>query len=177
MKTPLLAISAALALTLTFPAQAADIHPAVGDHSVGVGTAEHTTHWSAMSLPLTAAAADSLSTWLVVGGGLGVEANPLVNPSPVGLLGIFVVKAGMVWAADAYLAPENRATAMAGFTGVWGAATVNNLLIAAGATGPAAIAVGVVSGAGLYLWERTRQREMALPEQQSPVPCVVKCAP
>lgn len=92
----------------------------------------------------TAAVADGVSTAAVIGAGVATEGNPLVNPSPIGLLGLTAVKyaiPAMVKDAE----PATRKTVLVSATGIYGGAAVNNLLILAGA-GPVAIVGGVLAG-------------------------------
>lgn len=90
-----------------------------------------------------AAVADGVSTAVAIGSG-AIETNPLINTSPIGLVGMTAVKYAVPYMVrDAE--PATRKTALVGATGVWGGAAVNNLLILAGAS-TVALPVGLIAG-------------------------------
>lgn len=91
-----------------------------------------------------AAVADGVSTAVVVGSGAAVEANSLINASPIGLLGVTAVKYAIPYMVrDAE--PATRKAVLTSASGIYGGAAVNNLLILVGA-GPVAIVGGVLAG-------------------------------
>ena len=77
------------------------------------------------------------------------EANPLLSGSPAGIAGTLAVKLGMVAVADR-LEPETRAAVLRGNTALWGGASINNLALILGASGPQAVIFGL--GAGVAIW-------------------------
>lgn len=103
------------------------------------------------------AVADSVSTHIGLQAAGAVEANPLVNTSPAGLIGLAVVKIGVTELVNRSSWPEvdkqrfnNNASAL------WTGVSVNNLLIAASASTPVAIGGGVV--VGYLLWKNGREK-------------------
>lgn len=116
-------------------------------------TGPYKDKYSDITLPIVAAAGDSISTHVALQSGYGHEANALVNTSSAGLIGLFVVKAGLIYVIDNYTSGDDRKTALKATSGLWGGATVNNLLIATGATGGAALAGGIVAGVGMWYYE------------------------
>lgn len=97
-----------------------------------------------------AAVADSLSTHLALSAG-AVEANPLVTPTPMGLLALVAIKLGLIEFADT-LAPAERHKVLRGSTAAWTGASVNNLVIAATANPVLAIGAGLATG--YYMWKQ-----------------------
>ncbi len=127
-------IAAVLALCLATAAQADGL------------TAEQTAQ--------AAAVADGVSTAVALSAG-AVEANGLIPTDPVGLVAVTALKAALpVLVRDA--APETRKAVLVTASGVWGGAAVNNLLIAAGATTPVGLVVGLV--AGLWIGSNTADK-------------------
>lgn len=107
----------------------------------------------------SAAVADSVSTYVALSAG-AVEANPLVVTSPAGLVALAGLKWGLVeWVGASGMAKHEKAQTLRAVTSLWGGVTVNNLLIAASATGPLAIAGGVV--AAVVLWNHDYAGEPA----------------
>lgn len=123
----------------------------------------------AAALPLIGAAADSLSTHIAIASGYGQESNPLVNTSPSGLLGVFIVKAGLIKFADTR-EPEARSTMLKAQSAMFNGISASNLMIAAGAVNPIAYAVGAV--AGWWFWNQ--EAKVLANERQSarPAPTV-----
>lgn len=97
-----------------------------------------------------AAVLDSLSTHLAVSAG-GVETNPLVTPTPVGLLALIGFKLGLIQYADT-LPEDKKQRFNQTSSAFWGGASVNNLLVAASAHPLVAVGAGILSGS--YLWQR-----------------------
>lgn len=109
----------------------------------------------ATTLPLAFAAADSVTTHLLVSSGIGQEVNGLVNTSPAGLAALFLVKAGVIELADRLPEPVRRAS-LSMLGGLWGGVAGNNLLVLVGAANPVALAGGVLAAVGAYWWEEHR---------------------
>lgn len=105
--------------------------------------------------PRQAAVVDSLSTHLALAAG-GVETNPLVSTSPVGLLALIGVKLGLLQVAET-LPPEQRRTWMNSSSAVWGGAAVNNLFVAVAAHPVISLGAGLLSG--VYFWQREDARQ------------------
>lgn len=103
--------------------------------------------------PRQAAVFDSLSTHLAISAG-GVETNPLVTPSPLGLIALIGFKLGLIEYADT-LPPAQRQRFNQTSSAFWGGASVNNLLVAASAHPLVAVGAGILSGA--YFWNRAGQ--------------------
>ena len=117
---------------------------------------------------LGAAAADSVTTRLALTHG-GREANPLVNTTPAGLVGLFALKWGLVEAVNqSDLPPEQKRVANRTMTAFWGGASANNLMLAVGSAGPVAMVVGAVTGVLLWNWN-AEATPFNLPPQESPV--------
>lgn len=94
-----------------------------------------------------AAVADGVTTGVALAAG-AVEMNPLVNPSPLGLVALTAVKVGLVrYAAD--LPEGEKRMVMKTTTAAWGGAAVNNLLVLVAAPPPfpllAGLAMAVIS--------------------------------
>lgn len=92
--------------------------------------------------------ADTATTVVGLNAGL-VESNHLINTSPISLLAVTMAKLALV----DYVAEdtsEQGKTNLRILTGVWGAASVNNLMAIAGASGPLAIVIGIISGIIFY---------------------------
>jgi hypothetical protein len=98
-----------------------------------------------------AAVADGASTLMVLGAG-GMEMNPMVPTSPLGILGITVMKVGLARHLDG-LPPKEREFGLKCSTSIWGGAAVNNLLALTAASPPLALAAGLM--AGVAFWRRT----------------------
>lgn len=97
-----------------------------------------------------AAVADSLSTQLALSAG-AVEANPLVTPTPMGLIALVAIKLGLIEYADT-LEPAERHKVLRSSTAAWTGASVNNLVIAATANPVLAIGAGIATG--YYMWSQ-----------------------
>ena len=94
-----------------------------------------------------AAIADGVTTGVALAAG-AVEMNPLVNPSPLGLVALTAAKVGLVrYAAD--LPEGEKRLVMKTTTAAWGGAAVNNLLVLVAAPPPfpllAGLAMAVIS--------------------------------
>ena len=88
-----------------------------------------------------AAIADGVTTGVALAAG-AVEMNPLVNPSPLGLVVLTAAKIGLVkYAADL---PENdKRLVMKSTTAAWGGAALNNLLVLVAAPPPFPLLAGL----------------------------------
>lgn len=104
---------------------------------------------AAANLPLAGALGDSLTTHIGISQAGLSEANGLLNTSPAGLVGLFVIKAGMVYYLDQQK-PEVRKAGLKTTAGVWGGFTMNNLLLIAGSTNPLSLVGGALFGAYMY---------------------------
>lgn len=119
-------------------------------------------------LPLVGAVGDSITTYIALNQPNVVESNGLINTSPVGLLGLFVIKAGIVRYADGQ-PDEIRAPVLKMAAGAWSGISVSNLIIAAGATTPIGLVVGLAAGTAAYLYEdKVLQAEAAEPAPVCP---------
>jgi hypothetical protein len=94
-----------------------------------------------------AAIADGVTTGVAIAAG-AVEMNPLVNPSPLGLVALTAAKVGLVKYA-ANLPEGEKRMVMKSTTAAWGGAAVNNLLVLVAAPPPfpllAGLAMAVIS--------------------------------
>jgi hypothetical protein len=107
---------------------------------------------SAANTARTVAVADGLSTYVALSTGAS-ELNPLANGSPGGVLVLTGLKFGLVRALEgSKMSDERKRGVLRTLSAMWGAASVNNLLIAAAVNPPAALTVGVISG---VLWWRS----------------------
>ena len=88
-----------------------------------------------------AAIADGVTTGVALAAG-AVEMNPLISPSPLGLVALTAAKIGLVrYAAD--LPEGERRTVMKTTTAAWGGAAVNNLLVLVAAPPPFPLLAGL----------------------------------
>ena len=88
-----------------------------------------------------AALADGVTTGVALAAG-AVEMNPLINPSPLGLVALTVAKIGLVrYAAD--LPEDEKRLVMKTTTAAWGGAAVNNLLVLVAAPPPFPLLAGL----------------------------------
>lgn len=79
------------------------------------------------TIAMTAAAADMLTTSMVMASG-GVEMNPVVSPSPLGLIALAGTKIGLIKYAGTLPETEKR-VALKSASSVWGGAAVNNIAV------------------------------------------------
>ena len=113
---------------------------------------EGATADSALNTARGAAVADGLSTYLALAAG-AVERNPLVSPSPGGLLLFTGVKMGLLEAVSASSMEQPQKTfTLRALSALWGGASVNNLMLALAASGPVAVVAGVAGG--WWVWAR-----------------------
>jgi hypothetical protein len=107
-------------------------------------------------LSASAAVADGVSTEVAISAGGAVETNPLVTATPAGLILVTTLKLGLAHSVDQAKDPKTRRFGLNMMSATWGGASVNNLLILAGATPPVAIVAGI--GAGIAMWRESDRR-------------------
>src|SRR5690606_35913278 len=109
------------------------------------------TAWfsEAAHLPLAGALADSRTPNMGRNQPGLAEKNGLINTSPAGLVGLFVIKAGIVYFFD-HQTPEVRKAGLKATAGVWNGVAMNNLLLIAGASNPLSLLGGALFGAFMY---------------------------
>lgn len=98
-----------------------------------------------------AAGADTASTVIAVGSGIGVESNVLIASPPV-----FLAVSAIKLAAPSMtrnMVPEDRDLALRSMTTVWGGAAANNLALIAGAGCPPCVGIA----AGVWLWMSSKK--------------------
>jgi len=117
---------------------------------------------SASHLPLAGALADSVTTYIGLNQPGLAEKNGLVNTSPAGLVGLFVLKAGLVYFFE-HQSPAIRKSGLKTTAGVWNGVALNNLLLIAGATNPISLVGGALFGAYMY------HREGLKLDQEKPI--------
>jgi len=110
-------------------------------------------------LSASTAVADGVSTGAAIAAGGAAEANPLVTPTPAGLLLVTTLKLGLAHSVDHVKDPNRRRLWLNTMSASWGGAAVNNLMILGGAAPPVAIVAGV--GAGIALWRESDSRVTA----------------
>lgn len=100
-------------------------------------------------IPLAAAVGDSVTTYIGLNHASLAEKNGLVNTSTAGLVGLFVIKAGITYYFDRQ--PKKiRESGLKVTAGVWSGVTMNNLLLIAGSSNPLSLVGGVLFGAYMY---------------------------
>ena len=104
---------------------------------------------SAANIPLASALGDSVTTHIGISQAGLSEANGLINTSPAGLVGLFVVKAGIVYYLDQQN-PQVRKAGLKTAAGVWSGFSMSNLLLIAGSTNPLGLVGGALFGAYMY---------------------------
>ncbi len=109
------------------------------------------------------ALADGMSTIGVLAAG-GVELNPVMPTSPVGILMMTAAKMGMArWANG--LPDEERKSTLRSMNATFGGAAVNNILVLATAANPIALVGGLI--AGVYFWNDTDEKLTAEAEAKA----------
>ncbi len=98
-----------------------------------------------------AAIADSVSTLTAISAG-AAELNPLVSPTPAGLLALVGIKLGLLEYTDR-LAPDQRRQALRAYSTLWTGVSASNLLVAVSVAPPLAAVVGVATG--VWMWVRS----------------------
>lgn len=115
---------------------------------------------SAADTARTVAVADGLSTYLALSAG-AQELNPMANGSPGGLLVLTGLKFGLVQVLESSNMPEEKKRGvLRTLSAMWGAASVNNLLIAGAVNPPAALALGIISGVWWWRDDATRSEPL-----------------
>lgn len=103
----------------------------------------------ATGIPLAGALGDSVTTHIGISQAGLAESNGFIHTSPAGLVGLFVIKAGMVYYFDNQK-PEVRKMGLKTSAGIWSGVTMNNLLLIAGSTNPVSLVGGALFGAYMY---------------------------
>lgn len=134
---------------LAFPAaapvaQGAAFPPAVTE----ITAADKAADSGAVERAASAAFADGISTMGVLSAG-GIETNPIMPVSPVGILMVTAAKMGLAKWADT-LPDEDRKSTLSTMSGAFGGAAVNNLLVLATAANPVALVGGLIAGVFFY---------------------------
>jgi hypothetical protein len=110
-------------------------------------------------LSASAAVADGVTTRVAISAAGAAETNPLITPTPAGLVLVTALKLGLAHRVDQAKDPEARRLGHNMMSATWGGASVNNLLVVAGATPAVAIVAGI--GAGIALWRESDNRVRA----------------
>lgn len=127
-------------------------YPSASPASVQAGAPaqqKSTGYSGAAGIPLAGALGDSVTTHIGMSQAGLSEANGLINTSPAGLVGLFVVKAGLVYYFENQK-PQVRTAGLKTAAGVWGGFTMNNLLLIAGSTNPVSLVGGALFGAYMF---------------------------
>lgn len=120
----------------------------------------------ASSIPLAGALGDSVTTHIGISQAGLSETNGLIHTSPAGLMGLFVIKAGIVYYLENQK-PEVRKAGLKTTAGIWSGVTMNNLLLIAGSTNPVSLVGGALFGAYMYHREgMTLEKEAAVKAAQ-----------
>lgn len=105
----------------------------------------------------TAAVADGITTGIGLTAG-AVEMNPLVSPSPLGVLAMTGLKIGLIKYAETLPEPDKR-TALKTGSAIWSGAAMNNLLVLAAAPTPLSILAGVMMGVAAWMHMDSQYQE------------------
>lgn len=128
-------------------------HPTAQQESLMASLEKRSKGYSAAAgIPLAGALGDSVTTHIGISQAGLAEANGIIHTSPAGLVGLFVIKAGMVYYFDNQK-PEVRKMGLKASAGVWSGVTMNNLLLIAGSTNPVSLVGGALFGAYMYYRE------------------------
>lgn len=100
-------------------------------------------------IPLSGALGDSITTHVGVNVLNLKEANGLISTNPAGLVGLFVIKAGVVYYFE-NSEPKKRKAGLKTTAGIWSGVTMHNLLLIAGASNPVGLIGGTLFGAYMY---------------------------
>lgn len=111
----------------------------------------------------TSAFADGISTIGVLSAG-GVEMNPIMPSSPIGILMMTAAKMGLANYAE-NLPDEQRAEMLRSMNATFGGAAVNNLLVLLTAGSPIALVGGLA--AGILFWQDTDEKLKAESEAKA----------
>ena len=93
---------------------------------------------------MASAVADGVTTGLAISAG-GLEANPLISTSPIGLVAVTAMKLGVVQYADT-LSQEDKRVVLKSGSALWGGAAVNNIMVLLAAPPPFPIVAGLIMG-------------------------------
>lgn len=96
------------------------------------------------NIAMAAAAADVVTTSLAIASG-GVEMNPLISTTPLGLAALAATKIGLIKYVGTFPEPEKR-VALKSTSSVWGGAAVNNIAVYFAAPPPFPIIAGLIMG-------------------------------
>lgn len=96
------------------------------------------------NIAMAAAAADIVTTSFAIASG-GVEMNPLISTTPLGLAALAATKIGLIKYAGTLPEPEKR-VALKSTSSVWGGAAVNNIAVYLAAPPPFPIIAGLIMG-------------------------------
>ncbi len=125
-------------------------HPTAQQESLMASLEKRSKGYSAAAgIPLAGALGDSVTTHIGISQAGLAEANGFIHTSPAGLVGLFVIKAGMVYYFDNQK-PEVRKMGLKTTAGIWSGVTMNNLLLIAGSTNPVSLVGGALFGAYMY---------------------------
>lgn len=105
----------------------------------------------------TAAVADGITTGIGLTAG-AVEMNPLVSPSPLGVLAMTGLKIGLIKYAET-LPEQDKRTALKTGSAIWSGAAINNLLVLAAAPTPLSILAGVMMGVATWMHMDSQYQE------------------
>lgn len=97
----------------------------------------------------TAAVADGITTGIGLSAG-AAEMNPLISPSPLGIVAMTGLKIGLIKYAET-LPEEDKRTALKTGSAIWSGAAVNNLLVLAAAPTPLSIIAGIAMGVATWM--------------------------
>jgi len=142
--------SAGDSIVLATPQAPANRRPAAAVQAANAGQPQRFLGYSqAAAIPLAGAFGDSLSTHIGINHASLAEKNGLINTSVVGLAGLFVIKAGIIYYFD-HQPKKIREAGLKATAGVWSGVTMNNVLLIAGATNPVSLIGGALFGAYMY---------------------------
>jgi hypothetical protein len=102
---------------------------------------------------------DSGSTYLAMQNRSVHERNPLVNTSPAGLVGLAATKILLLEIFDAKLSATDRKTLYPFASALYASGTFNNLLLAASASNPIALAGGIAAGVYTHQTQTAHARQ------------------
>jgi len=104
---------------------------------------------STETIATASAAADGLSTIVALNSGNAVEGNGFAPSGTAGIVGMTIIKMSVPYLTRG-LPATNRRVILQATSAIYGGAAVNNLYLAAGATGPVGIVLAVCFG--VYQW-------------------------
>lgn len=125
-----------------------------------------------------AAIADGVTTGVALASG-ALEMNPLVSPSPLGLVVLTAAKVGLVRYA-AHLPEDDKRLVMKTTTAAWGGAAVNNLMVLVAAPPPlpllAGLAMAVIGWRQMARGYDEQDRIAAIQASQAGADKMAECA-